>query len=501
MKKYLLLLLALFTILNASAQAKYKFRGSYTKKQFLSHADSLFYFNGDISYNITSSLVKPYKDIVPDKSLAPGYLEGLMAQLAKDSTNSHNYGNIATYYQQNGEGAKAVEYYNKALKKLTLSPKDKDSAGYYSYRGLLKINVGEDGAKDMERALKINKTDSLAVVFYPLFLIGNQRFADARTMLTNVLIEKKYVHYSYLMLMLNDFSEKLSKLGTYGDLASDLKKIDIGTIVNMDAYDKYIDKKDPVLVNIKQFSGVSSCLIKFGGALGDSKFTVNDKDIAFIQEREKTILKMLKDKNANKYAVYSALGTLSFLQKKYAEATDYYDKALVEFPADKEGHEFNTLETYDNLASVYYLQKKYDKAIEVLAKKLSVKTLGVEGAQKTYTSIAQIYLQAGNTDAATDNARLAMEKGESFDVNFLLSHIYLKSNSLVQADRYRSKSESYLVTEADLCNLVTYSSILYLSLYQPDGAREIYEKNKALFVNEGCTDCLKLLEKYTLLNK
>jgi len=375
-------------------------------------------------------------------------------------------------------------------------PKAKDSASYYSYRGILKLNLEENGLPDIERALAINRTDSIAMVFYPMFLIQTQRYADARKVLINAISDPAYMKYSYFFLYLTDFYEVLSTLPPEkGALLKALKKINISTATNKD-YDKYIDKQDPEYYRIKQMAELFYCIMKFGPGTDDKNFIPDPADVKFINAKEEYFKSLIGDKKSNAYGVYASLGTIAFLKKSYSQSLSYYEKALEVFPKDKEGFRFNTLEIYSNMATAYHQDKKFDKIAAPLNQKLHVKAISEEERKSTYLNLACLSFETGNYDQASDFTRQALELGENFETDILMSHISLKQESIVLSERYREKAMK-LMTEADACTFGMYMTSLYITVGQLDIAQEFYQKN----LNLQCEEVKKMLDRYLVLKK
>lgn len=485
--------------LTATSQEKYKLRPNFvnaSKDELMKNADSLFYFQGNISYNITLDHIKPYKDIQADRTMQPGYLEKQLKQIAVNPSNFEAYGNAALYYQNKGDAAKAKEYYSKARTNLKMLPKAKDSASYYSYRGILKLNLEENGLPDIERALAINKTDSVAMVFYPMFLIQTQRYNDARKVLVNAISDPFYMKYSYFLLYLTDFYETLSTLPPEKEaLIAALRKIDIATATNKD-YDKYIDKKDAEYYKIKQMAELFYCIMKFGPGMDDKNFKPDPADVKFVNAKETYFKSLLNDKKSNAYGVYASLGTIAFLKKDYTQSIAYYEKALEAFPKDKEGFRFNTVEIYNNMATAYHQDKKYDKITATLSTKLEVKVISAEERKSTLLNLARLNFERGNYDQADDYIRKAIELGENFETDIMLSHSSLKQESIVLSERYREKAMR-LMTEADACTFGMYMTSLYITVGQLDIAQEFYQKN----LNLQCMEVKKMLDRYLVLKK
>ena len=92
-----------------------------------------------------------------------------------------------------------------SLENMSMSYFKKDSANFYSFRGLLKSSLEHnDCLSDIEKALKINPNDSLSICFYPMLLIKENKFEKARQICINSLEKKgELAELSYLYLILS----------------------------------------------------------------------------------------------------------------------------------------------------------------------------------------------------------------------------------------------------------------------------------------------------------
>lgn len=485
------------------SQTAYKLKvepGEALKNELIKHIDSMFRFNGSLTYNLTTKHIYAYKFLKKDEMLQDNYLDEQIKLLKKSPDDANICNNIATYYQRKGDTVLAKEYYTKALVNLKLRPGAKDSASYYSCRGLVKFNLKQDGVKDIEKALSINKSDSIAIVFYPMMLITKGDFNKSREVLRAALKTKKDNYFAYLMFVLTDFCE--TSMGF--DFASEkgrerIEKTDIDKIIDLDVYDSYVGKDNRLFVQMKEMFGVYNVLLKFYMSL-ETSWKPSEKDIAYVEARENYFKKLLNKKNINPYGVYLSLGTLSLLQKKYTEAEKYYDKALEVFPKEFESYDFNTLDSYDNLATAYHMDKKSDKALEMIAKALEIRSLNVIAKKELLLKQARIFAELGNFDKAIDVAQQAKEIGEDFEADFLLSYLYVRSDSAALAQRYLEKAQQKATTEKESCDMLTYMAVFYISNGYLDEARTLFDQNKNNFVNYKCDDCEKILVKYLIPN-
>jgi tetratricopeptide (TPR) repeat protein len=506
MKKLFTIVFILF-ISCAIAQKGYKYKGDFgetQQKELLKSADSLFYYLPNISFNVSHNHLLSYKDIPVDKSYQPGYLEEQQNHLKKHPGNAVIYNNIANYYQNKGDQTNARDYYTKALNNHKLLPKAADSASYYSFRAVLKMNLGQEGVADMERAVAINKSDSLAVVLYPLVLAGRNDFRKAKSVVIDALNDKdnKMKDFSYLMLgIIEMYSVSSSFMGMKDTDKDKFLKQDISKLIDLDAFDQYMDAKNPKLVRAKQMLGIFNGIFKYSQGLEPGGvFTPSKEDTAYMQAKEEFFKKVLKDKNANIYGAYFSLGILSYAQKKFPQALDYFGMALQAFPKGKEGFQFNTAEIYDNMAGVYYLNNQYDKTIDALTKKLSLKNLSAIIKKEAYLGIAGIFISQGNLAQAEVHAQLALEIEDSFAANSMMAYISFKRNYGLSAEKYLQKAMAQISSQDEVCKALTMVAAIQLVNGSPDGAYAVYNDNKSYLEGYEC-NCEVILKKYVVAVK
>lgn len=506
MKKLIAFVFILF-ISNSSAQTAYKFKadfGEMQQKEIIKSTDSLFYFLPNIALNVSTSHLSAYKDIPVDVTYLPGYLEGQQKLLKQNPGDAAIYNNIANYYQNKGDFKAAQENYTKALEHLKLQPKAKDSASFYSLRAIIKLNLGQDGVGDIEKALAINKSDSISQVFYPLFLVGRQDFTKARKVVTEALEDEDnhMKDFNYVMLGMVDMYDVASRFNGLSDEETDLlRNKDIAKIIDFNANDKYMDKKDPWYNRAKQMLGLFNGIIKYSQGLEPGgSFTPTQSDIAYMAAKEDHFKKVLKEKNANLYGAYFSLGIINYSQKKFTEANGYFEKALLAFPKDKEGFQFNTAEIYDNMAGVYYITKNYAKVKETLLKKVALKPLNAMMRRDVYLHIAGISLEQSNLANAETYAQLALESEDSFGANSMLAYISFRRNYTLSAEKYLQKAMAQISNQDEVCKALTMVAAIQLVNGSPDGAYAVYNDHKSYLEGYEC-DCEAMLKEYVEVSK
>jgi tetratricopeptide (TPR) repeat protein len=505
--KNLFLFLFLFFLSNTFAQANYKFKGDFgdmQQKEIIKSADSLFYFLPNISFNVSSNHLLAYRDIPVDKSYQPGYLEEQQELLKQHPDNAVIYNNIAGYYQNKGDNTNALDYFEKALKSHKLLPKAKDSASFYSFRAVIKMNLGQEGTADMERAVAINRSDSLSLVLYPLILSGKGDYVKAKSVVIDALNDKgnKMKDFSYLMLGVIEMYRVSASFAGMEEAESDkFLRQDISKMIDFDAFDAYLDKKDTKLVRAKQMLGIFNGIFKYSQGLEPGGiFTPTKGDIAYMAGKEEFFKNALKEKNVNAYGVYFSLGILSYAQKKFPEAIGYFEKALLAFPKDKEGFRFNTAEIYDNMAGIYYMTKHYDKAITTLSKQVALRSLNNGMLKDVQLGIAGLYIEQGKPAEAEAHALLALEAEDSFAANSMLAYISFKRNYTLSAEKYLQRAMAQISNQEEVCKALTMVAAIQLVNGSPDGAYAVYNDHKSYLEGYEC-DCEEMLKKYVEVSK
>lgn len=506
--KRLLLFLLLSAIAAANAQTAYRMKKELDdagRKELLGHGDSIFYFKPAVAYQASSHMLKPFSEIRKSNTTEE-YLSEQLAALVKNPHNAVLYNNIAGYYQARGHDSLAADYFNKALKNLKPYPEAKDSASYYSFRSIIKLNLKQEWEPDMERALAINKSDSLAMAFYPMMLVMGGKEDKAHDILLESLKDSKngMKETSYLFISVIDVYRAMKE---YVVLRTDEERLEhskrnIQDLINTDKYDVYIDVKRPDIVMLKNLIGVCNAILRFGPGLEpESKFVPSKNDLAYMQEREKYFKSAIKLKGVNLYAVYHALGTLHYVRKDLPNAVVYYEKALAAFPKEKESFEFNPYEVYDNLASVHYYNRQHDKAIATLNKKLTGTVLKDADRNATMLRVARLHFEKGEMAQAEAMAVKALAVQDDYNTNIFLGYLSYRRNYMLSAERYFTKTQSLIGSENDFCELLHCMAVLRLNDGQPDLANTLYEENKSQLRSITCEECENLLRKYSVANK
>ncbi|KOS04697.1 hypothetical protein AM493_00540 [Flavobacterium akiainvivens] len=493
-------LLLLFISFTVSAQEKYTFNPELpvpTIGDLLKHADSLFMPNTTLSFAYSSEHAKPYSQIHPEPAADPGYLPKKLEAIKNDSLNPFHYSDLGGYYDKMGEEAASFKYYTKAYDKLKHFKVEKDSALYYSYSAILKINLGQDGVPDVEKALAINPADTLAFSFYPMMLINNGRFADAKRVLMPLLKDEGLKYNTYLYLGLVEIYEKMQQAIQAGDEWTEKSKgLAIENLIDMRPYEENFDKKDKYFRRQQEFTRLFSCFMKLIITLDPSgKEVASKQDLAYLNGRIKYFTDYLKEKDANVYSAYFCLGFATWLKKDYNGAIANFEKALKAFPAGKDNFGFRTPDAYTAISTLYILQKNYDKALEVNLRKLNAKLLDNADRASTLLTIGKLYYAKEDAVKALEYAQKAVEVQQTFETMFFKSYMATRNGQGELGEQTLFKAEEFINQESQTHDLMSYYIVLSLAMSRFDFAAQLYFDNQPKLTEE-CTTCRYLVTHY-----
>lgn len=199
------------------------------------------------------------------------------------------------------------------------------------------------------------------------------------------------------------------------------------------------------------------------------------------------------------------LGTNCKNQKQYAQALDFFNKALVHF--SKNDYKSGIGDSYRNIGEVYYHLHQLDAAEEFTLKGLRIsQEIGeIESVKFAYENLAKIYREKKNYQAAYENQVLFKVMSDSMfntEINNKLTQIQLeyefkkKQEAIKQATLHeanKQKKIKYMVlVSLFLLSLVTLG--IYLNSKKLQKQRNIIQRQK-----EQIEKSLK--EKETLLKE
>jgi hypothetical protein len=514
MKKALLLLLLVCAnqILHAQTYTYVKQVSPEEKKQFLGLTTKIFKLNNNFSINLSNSDAEmSIKDISDQIQYNDAYLEKNLKALKKDSLNPYFSNNLAMYYEDKQNTAMAREYFKKSLRNSAyFVTVKKDSAQFYSFRGLVRFHLGEkDPILDIEKAIKINSNDSIADTFYPIFLINAKRLADLREYSTKKLESApKYPSMSFVMLYYSYFLERMSAILSENNRELYAQK-EYDEILDYKFIDKYADqyKNNQQIQNLRSMIDVSALFIKM------MFFKQNENGTAFIlnfSEREKAKIAALQiifqqsltTGKINAYAGNKCLSVLNYMQGKPQKAIEYAQLAIASLPRIKQSSNFNNNEMFDLLLCTYYGQNDFTNYNKVLDQKFE-KEVDKSGLSNDYLNRAIIYLYQNNVEKCDEWCRKAKAiNSESFEGLRLMSHLYFLNDSSSLSNYYGESASKKMESDMDSAYLSLQFGVYMIINGDAASAQSAYENiagaKKSL--KGDCVLCDDLLSKYFKVN-
>jgi hypothetical protein len=510
MKKVLLLLLLICTnqILHAQTYTYAKQVSPEEKKQFLGLTTKIFKLNNNFSINLSNSDAEmSIKDISDQIQYNDAYLEKNLKAFRKDSLNPYFSNNLAMYYEDNQNASMARDYFKKSLRNLSyFVTTKKDSAQFYSFRGLLKFHLGEkDPIIDIEKALKINPLDSIAETFYPIFLVNAKRLVDLKEYSIKKLdSDPKYPAMSFVMLYYSYFLERMSAILSENNREAYAKK-EYDAILDYKFLDKYSEKykSNPQMQNLRNMIDVSALFIKM------MFFKQNENGTAFVlnfSEREKTKIaalqtifkESLSNGKINAYAGNKSLSVLNYMQGKPEKAIEYAQFAIAALPRIKQSSNFNNNEMFDLLLCTYYGQNDFVGYNKVLDQKFEKET-DKSGLSNDYVNRAIIYLYQNNIEKSDEWCRKAKAiNADSFGGLRLMSHLYFLNDSSSLSSYYGESASKKMESDQDSAFLSLQFGVYMIINGDAASAQSAYENIAAAkkSLKGDCVLCDDLLAKY-----
>jgi len=506
------IIILLFLPLSVNCQ-KISFKktfGEKDKQLIIEKLNELFESSITFSYNITTDDLKSsfseIKDGIVYDSLLLKEIEDL---LNKDKINPfYNY-SMANYYKNNGDLINAERYYKIALYSIKMDYFDNDSAYYYSFRGTVANNLGIDNyTKDFEKSLKINPNDSLAIAFYPLALISEGRFDEARAILINSLNEYSNSG-SYIFLIAREAYYSYQTAIKYEN--STIKPFN--EMMDFTLLDKFAQKykENEKIQKARVLSNIFRLYIKYYFLVRENlkknknnsfkemyKVEYDLKEYQMMDSLIQTIKFWQKNNEINEFSSNNTLGSLYLFQNDYINAEVYYRKAIDLFQEKKRSEYFNTDAVYNALFGIYSIEENVDKQIEILIEKIEINPLGYKN-DDDYYKLASSYLKYNDLKNAIKYAKIGYEINKTNpNLLALLGHLYFLDGFSSMTTIYLQDAEKYVETDQKKLDLYILTvGYLVINGNIEDAYNYIIElKENVKKLDLNCDLCNYLLENY-----
>jgi tetratricopeptide (TPR) repeat protein len=484
------------------------------KTELLSMEKELFEIETNFSLTLSNQFVATsFLDIKDPEQYNQEYLQKQFSSLVTSPYDPFIYNNLGNYYRFHAKQDSALYYFKICYESLTISYFNQDSARYLAFRGILKSNLGlENATQDIQRALQLNPNDSLAVSFYPLFLINNGDYKTAKEVCVRALekeVASPLCPYIFLIMseVMDSYLSKLQGADTNEVLRAQFRQTDYDKLMNLERIDFYAHKykKNGSIQNARHIADLFALTLKM------VFFKVNkDKTIQFeytesekkkLQSLEKTFRSPKTRKELNEFAIHESIAYLNFMLQRWDTAVFHLNKALQVFPENKKGEYFNTSETYDALLTIYFLQKQDSNFNQTLLRKINAKPEGrVE--QQDYLVLAKHYYQSDDWKEALKWAIKAQDiQYNDFETLRFLSHLYYLDGDNFLTESMANDAVKYLQTKYQEYQIGLQFAIYYLLAGDPISAHKNIEIARQSLENDTCTLCDQLIEKYITIRR
>lgn len=461
------------------------------------------FFSTSISDVDTEMSIKDMRD---QPQYDDSYLEKIQAVLKKDSLNPYYLNDLAMYYETNERPVLAKKYYQKAMDNLPyLMTKKKDSARFYSLRGLIKVHLQEkEPMRDMEKAMRINPLDSLANAFYPVFLIGEGKFDEMRKFAIKKLDANELPKLYYVVLFSSYLGDIQSMTSTEEKRKANKTK-EYDELLDYKLINAYAEKyKDNVHVqNARYMIEVSAIFFKmFSFDLNEDQnafvFKFSEKEKRKMEELVKVFNERLATGKMNPFAANKFLSLLYFMQEKPDKVIECAKKAIAVLPLSKQMPNFNNTDTYDLLLTVYNNKKAYTDYKKTLEEKIE-KAYSKSGLANDYINMSIIYLYQNDIAKADEWCKKSKAiNPEDFKCLRLLSHLYFMNDSLSLSQYYGETATKYMTSNDESAWLSLQFSISMIIIGDSASAKNAYDNIVAAKkgLEDKCPICDELLTKY-----
>lgn len=463
MYKALLSLFLLFMSANFQAQTLEEIKLNL-RKDVIDLLHESFKLNEFFEFKLNFSTSEFRRDLstlpdVPEHNEA--YFQDLLEELKQNPTSAILHNSLAEYYKQAENFAKMNDHYKLAKEFLSFNTFVNDTASYYSFRGLLKMNLGDTLFKeDFDRALHINPNNEIAVNFYPMVLIYENKHEITMNYLIDAVQrggdEKTY----YFFLALNDFFRVIQQ--------ESLTSSSI-TYQEINAQD-WFPNRDKMRIADSAFKSLVNeeidllRLFFVWSNFQNKKFeqiTIDQKEYQMFKKEVKAKIKQLtkyrKKEVMNAYLYHKSMLYCYLFLENQKQANTHFELAIKAFPNSKQDLYFNTIDLFSQQMAFAVLREDFQAGLDFSGRYISNKSYL---PSKELASLRLRLLMATERyDQASNEALVHLEKYNT-DYNaskILLFQAFKKGNYLL-ADKYIKVLENSISTI-----LEQYVALVFLS--------------------------------------
>lgn len=442
------------------------------------------------------------------KSPTPDNLDSLLEALKEDKENPILLNQIAETFKASGDIESMHEFYIETYKNLDVKYFEGDSARFYSFRAVLKTNIGGmDSSADFDKALEYNPNDETALLFYPMTLIFNDDFSFSSKKLIELMALSDDKNLFYFFIRWNEMVAAIKKMNEEGQknkITYDFTKRTFESIRN-----KSVDIENKGLKQVIDDQMDLYKLFYLWSYFHDLKMNKQKIDKQNYKEFKKLVNENIQRTNnnmksgeMNQFLYNKTLGYNYFFLDDFKKSKAHLEKALSHFPKSKRDKEFNENDIYHVLLCIASMSKEENQALNYIDEFLS-------DTSRIETIVFELYrlpqlIRVGKYEEAKAYA-VDLFNSDIVDFHVVLSIIlYLFDEEDYQfANSLLNTLEQNITSELEEYLAMSFLSAMLFAMNQTDEAKQWLTRAKDLntkhnlFTNEKEAIHIKIEQLFT----
>lgn len=452
----------------------------------------------ELSFEFTINDLLTFDDLEESREMKEDYESFLIEKIKKDSNNIYAWNELGNHYRGKEQLELSQKAYLEAYNRFDdfIHP---DTSLYYSFKGVLKINLDIDGGiDDIETALNKNKNDSIAITFYPLFLVGNQKFEKTKKILlsqlqeANDLMYVSYVLYSFIIIYEQELSQNKSwanepyyKIFDFSNIEEIAKRF----------------KNNFYMQLIKDYFHIYGLTYSYyhdHDAQDQSIKPLTRKERRLTRRYIKRFKKLESENISNPNSTSYSLAILHLISGDFEKATEIAKNGLNTIPKEKLTRDFNDNRLIDFLISIYASREDYKSISNFIYSYNKERSLSEYSEEDLY-KLAIIQFNENDLDSTRYFCdKMIDNNGLSFKSLQLLIHINFLEKNYDDVNNLVPLALEKIRNHDQFEQLYTLLAMYFIYLEDPEQAfTTIQNMEKELSDNDfSCDYCDYLLDTF-----
>lgn len=365
---------------------------------------------------------------------------------------------MANYYEAHNIPVEAFYFYSLALENIKQEQFVNYPARYFSLRAFLKFKTnGANISQDYAHALTLDPQDSIAINYYPLYLIQTGETEQCKIILNKTAaLNKSYYINQFLYTGMIEFLEFFKSF--QNDTAFTQKQND--SLFNLDA-DEILKSKEsdliiaqnkkakliPELQGLRDFSKIYLISGLRASQKNISGFDLTKNEKKQLKNIYKKLKKSFEKGQINEICFENLSGFYHFLNGDNSEAKSSFKRGLDYFPQIGKIAEYPSQRLYENYLSLLIHNKDYDSLISTIEKMKIIENRNINLTE--LHCLTFYYFE--NLDSLNYYTELIFDlEKSSFNTNSLYAHINFINKSRKTSEYYLNEAEKYINNEGTL---------------------------------------------------